>query len=156
MVVMMWVYLFLQVSTGTVPVSLVFLTVSLPSSTRAGNPLLYITSIKTSPVRIHNQQTSHFYTQSIINMSEHTSLHVEMIWHDISHNRLKKSIVQAVNWSTRLRSLKNLIQPDSQRRVSEEQMNWSVHVDFHLKKSWNPRMWKTFAFVIDRDTQRKY
>uniref|UniRef100_A0A8C2G0R6 VWFA domain-containing protein n=1 Tax=Cyprinus carpio TaxID=7962 RepID=A0A8C2G0R6_CYPCA len=60
----------LKVSTGTVPVSLVFLTVSLPSSTRAGNPLLYITSIKTSPVRIHNQQTSHFYTQSIINMKE--------------------------------------------------------------------------------------
>uniref|UniRef100_A0A8C2FYT4 VWFA domain-containing protein n=1 Tax=Cyprinus carpio TaxID=7962 RepID=A0A8C2FYT4_CYPCA len=40
----------LKVSTGTVPVSLVFLTVSLPSSTRAGNPLLYITSIKTSPI----------------------------------------------------------------------------------------------------------
>uniref|UniRef100_A0A8C2FYQ6 VWFA domain-containing protein n=1 Tax=Cyprinus carpio TaxID=7962 RepID=A0A8C2FYQ6_CYPCA len=44
----------LKVSTGTVPVSLVFLTVSLPSSTRAGNPLLYITSIKTSPAeKIH-------------------------------------------------------------------------------------------------------
>ncbi|XDV53921.1 hypothetical protein PO909_022316 [Leuciscus waleckii] len=39
----------LKVSTGTVPVSLVYLNVSLPSSTKAGNPLLYITSIKTSP-----------------------------------------------------------------------------------------------------------
>ncbi|KAK7120266.1 hypothetical protein R3I94_020310 [Phoxinus phoxinus] len=39
----------LKVSTGTVPVSLVYLNVSLPTSTRAGNPLLYITSIKTSP-----------------------------------------------------------------------------------------------------------
>ncbi|XP_077099162.1 integrin alpha-2 [Siphateles boraxobius] len=39
----------LKVSTGTVPVSLVYLNVSLPNSTRAGNPLLYITSIKTSP-----------------------------------------------------------------------------------------------------------
>ncbi|KAG1970863.1 integrin alpha-2 [Pimephales promelas] len=38
----------LKVSTGTVPVSLVYLNVSLPNSTRAGNPLLYITSIKTS------------------------------------------------------------------------------------------------------------
>lgn len=54
MVVLMWVYLFLQVSTGTVPVSLVYLTVSLPNSTKAGNPLIYMTSIKTSPVRIHN------------------------------------------------------------------------------------------------------
>uniref|UniRef100_A0A673MYQ0 Integrin alpha-2-like n=1 Tax=Sinocyclocheilus rhinocerous TaxID=307959 RepID=A0A673MYQ0_9TELE len=60
----------LKVSPGTVPVSLVYLTVSLPNSTRAGNPLLYITSIKTSPVRIHNQQTSHFYTQSILIMKE--------------------------------------------------------------------------------------
>ncbi|XP_058646196.1 integrin alpha-2, partial [Onychostoma macrolepis] len=44
----------LKVSTGTVPVSLVYLTVSLPNSTRAGNPLLYTTSIKTSPAeKIH-------------------------------------------------------------------------------------------------------
>uniref|UniRef100_A0A673N4C8 Integrin alpha-2-like n=1 Tax=Sinocyclocheilus rhinocerous TaxID=307959 RepID=A0A673N4C8_9TELE len=44
----------LKVSPGTVPVSLVYLTVSLPNSTRAGNPLLYITSIKTSPAeKIH-------------------------------------------------------------------------------------------------------
>uniref|UniRef100_A0A671PQT1 Integrin alpha-2-like n=1 Tax=Sinocyclocheilus anshuiensis TaxID=1608454 RepID=A0A671PQT1_9TELE len=63
----------LKVSPGTVPVSLVYLTVSLPNSTRAGNPLLYITSIKASPVRIHNQQTSHLYTQSILNMSERMS-----------------------------------------------------------------------------------
>lgn len=50
------VYLFLQVSTGTVPVSLIYLTVSLPNSTRAGNPLLYTTSIKPSPVRNYNKQ----------------------------------------------------------------------------------------------------
>ncbi|XP_051765574.1 integrin alpha-2-like isoform X1 [Ctenopharyngodon idella] len=44
----------IKVSTGTVPVSLIYLNVSLPSSTRAGNPLLYTTSIKTSPAeKIH-------------------------------------------------------------------------------------------------------
>ncbi|XP_016144322.1 integrin alpha-2-like [Sinocyclocheilus grahami] len=44
----------LKVSTGVVPVSLVYLTVSLPNSTKAGNPLLYTTSIKTSPAeKIH-------------------------------------------------------------------------------------------------------
>uniref|UniRef100_A0A671PVY7 Integrin alpha-2-like n=1 Tax=Sinocyclocheilus anshuiensis TaxID=1608454 RepID=A0A671PVY7_9TELE len=40
----------LKVSPGTVPVSLVYLTVSLPNSTRAGNPLLYITSIKAEKI----------------------------------------------------------------------------------------------------------
>ncbi|XP_067254283.1 integrin alpha-2 isoform X3 [Chanodichthys erythropterus] len=44
----------LKVSTGTIPVSLIYLTVSLPNSTRAGNPLLYTTSIKSSPAeKIH-------------------------------------------------------------------------------------------------------
>lgn len=33
--------------------------------------------------------TSHFYTQSIINMSEQ-SVHVEIIWHDISHKQAEK------------------------------------------------------------------
>uniref|UniRef100_A0A672L0A7 Integrin, alpha 2 (CD49B, alpha 2 subunit of VLA-2 receptor), tandem duplicate 2 n=1 Tax=Sinocyclocheilus grahami TaxID=75366 RepID=A0A672L0A7_SINGR len=40
----------LKVSPGMVPVSLVYLTVSLPNSTRAGNPLLYITSIKAEKI----------------------------------------------------------------------------------------------------------
>nr|XP_021327895.1 integrin alpha-2-like isoform X2 [Danio rerio] len=39
----------LKVSTGTVPVSLVYLNISLPNNTRAGNPLLYTSRIKTSP-----------------------------------------------------------------------------------------------------------
>ncbi|XP_065146398.1 integrin alpha-2 isoform X1 [Paramisgurnus dabryanus] len=39
----------LKISTGTVPVSLIYLTVSLPNSTKTGNPLLYVTSVKTSP-----------------------------------------------------------------------------------------------------------
>ncbi|KAI2660006.1 Integrin alpha-2 [Labeo rohita] len=44
----------LKVSTGNVPVSLVYFTVSLPITTKAGNPLLYTTSIKTSPAeKIH-------------------------------------------------------------------------------------------------------
>uniref|UniRef100_A0A8C1WCZ3 Integrin subunit alpha 2 n=1 Tax=Cyprinus carpio TaxID=7962 RepID=A0A8C1WCZ3_CYPCA len=44
----------LKVSTGTVPISLLYLTVSLPNSTKEGNPLLYTTSIKTSPAeKIH-------------------------------------------------------------------------------------------------------
>ncbi len=98
--------------------------------------------------------TSHFYTQSIINMN---SL---CMWKSFDMifpaNRLKKSNVQRVNRSTRLRSAKNLIQPDSKRRALEERMNWSVLVALHLKKSWNPRMPKIFAFVIDCDTQRKY
>ncbi|XP_043106107.1 integrin alpha-2 isoform X2 [Puntigrus tetrazona] len=43
-----------KVSTGSVPVSLVYLTVSLPDSTKAGNPLLYTTSVKASPAeKIH-------------------------------------------------------------------------------------------------------
>uniref|UniRef100_A0A8C1INJ8 Integrin subunit alpha 2 n=1 Tax=Cyprinus carpio TaxID=7962 RepID=A0A8C1INJ8_CYPCA len=44
----------LKVSTGTVPISLLYLTVSLPNSTKEGNPLLYTTSIRTSPAeKIH-------------------------------------------------------------------------------------------------------
>ncbi|XP_051541348.1 integrin alpha-2 [Myxocyprinus asiaticus] len=38
----------LKVSTGTIPASLVYLTVSLPNSTKAGNPLLYVTSVRKS------------------------------------------------------------------------------------------------------------
>ncbi|XP_026075197.1 integrin alpha-2-like [Carassius auratus] len=53
----------LKVSTGTVPVSLVYLNVSLPNSTRAGNPLLYITSIKTSPAENINCSGSHLIDQ---------------------------------------------------------------------------------------------
>ncbi|XP_059400198.1 integrin alpha-2-like isoform X2 [Carassius carassius] len=53
----------LKVSTGTVPVSLVYLTVSLPNSTRAGNPLLYITSIKTSPAENIHCSGSHLIDQ---------------------------------------------------------------------------------------------
>uniref|UniRef100_A0AAR2IUK5 VWFA domain-containing protein n=1 Tax=Pygocentrus nattereri TaxID=42514 RepID=A0AAR2IUK5_PYGNA len=44
----------LKVSGGIFPVSLVYLNVSLPSSTKAGNPLIYITSVTTAPVSIHN------------------------------------------------------------------------------------------------------
>ncbi|TRZ03377.1 hypothetical protein DNTS_029852, partial [Danionella cerebrum] len=44
----------LKVTTGTVPVSLVYLNFSLPTNTRAGNPLLYTTSIQKTPVdKIH-------------------------------------------------------------------------------------------------------
>ncbi|XP_052464492.1 integrin alpha-2 [Carassius gibelio] len=53
----------LKVSTGTVPVSLVYLNVSLPNSTRAGNPLLYITSIKTSPAENIHCSGSHLIDQ---------------------------------------------------------------------------------------------
>ncbi|XP_052464489.1 integrin alpha-2 [Carassius gibelio] len=53
----------LKVSTGTVPVSLVYLNVSLPNSTRAGNPLLYITSIKTSPAENIKCSGSHLIDQ---------------------------------------------------------------------------------------------
>uniref|UniRef100_A0A8B9JRV0 Integrin, alpha 2 (CD49B, alpha 2 subunit of VLA-2 receptor), tandem duplicate 2 n=1 Tax=Astyanax mexicanus TaxID=7994 RepID=A0A8B9JRV0_ASTMX len=44
----------LQVSGGVFPVSLVHLNVQLPISTKAGNPLIYITSVSTAPVRMHN------------------------------------------------------------------------------------------------------
>ncbi|XP_057176987.1 integrin alpha-2 isoform X2 [Triplophysa rosa] len=40
----------LQVSTGTFPINKAVLTVSLPTSTKTGNPLLYVTSVKTVPV----------------------------------------------------------------------------------------------------------
>uniref|UniRef100_A0A673YBF0 Integrin subunit alpha 2 n=1 Tax=Salmo trutta TaxID=8032 RepID=A0A673YBF0_SALTR len=39
----------MKVSTGNFPVSLAYLTVSLPSSTARGNPLLYVTGVKTEP-----------------------------------------------------------------------------------------------------------
>uniref|UniRef100_A0A8C8K4D9 Integrin subunit alpha 2 n=1 Tax=Oncorhynchus tshawytscha TaxID=74940 RepID=A0A8C8K4D9_ONCTS len=47
----------LKVSTGNFPVSLAYLTVSLPSATARGNPLLYVTGVKTEPVGINNQST---------------------------------------------------------------------------------------------------
>ncbi|XP_067289471.1 integrin alpha-2 [Pseudorasbora parva] len=40
----------LRVSTGTFPINRARLTVLLPTSTKAGNPLLYVTSVKTAPV----------------------------------------------------------------------------------------------------------
>ncbi|XP_077099168.1 integrin alpha-2 isoform X1 [Siphateles boraxobius] len=40
----------LRVSTGTLPINQARLTVSLPTSTKAGNHLLYVTSVKTAPV----------------------------------------------------------------------------------------------------------
>ncbi|XDV53922.1 hypothetical protein PO909_022317 [Leuciscus waleckii] len=40
----------LRVSTGTFPINQAQLTVSLPTSTKAGNHLLYVTSVKTAPV----------------------------------------------------------------------------------------------------------
>uniref|UniRef100_A0A8C2AWT0 Integrin subunit alpha 2 n=1 Tax=Cyprinus carpio TaxID=7962 RepID=A0A8C2AWT0_CYPCA len=42
-------HVFLQVSTGTFPVNQALLTVLLPNSTKAANPLLYVTSVKTAP-----------------------------------------------------------------------------------------------------------
>ncbi|XP_067254290.1 integrin alpha-2 [Chanodichthys erythropterus] len=40
----------LRVSTGTFPINQAHLTVLLPTNTKAGNPLLYVTSVKTAPV----------------------------------------------------------------------------------------------------------
>ncbi|XP_056109342.1 integrin alpha-2-like, partial [Rhinichthys klamathensis goyatoka] len=40
----------LRVSTGTFPINQAHLTVSLPTSTKAGNHLLYVTSVETAPV----------------------------------------------------------------------------------------------------------
>uniref|UniRef100_A0A9J7YIH1 Integrin subunit alpha 2 n=1 Tax=Cyprinus carpio carpio TaxID=630221 RepID=A0A9J7YIH1_CYPCA len=45
-------HVFLQVSTGTFPINQARLTVSLPTSTKAGNPLLYVTSVQTAPVSV--------------------------------------------------------------------------------------------------------
>uniref|UniRef100_A0A9J7YRU5 Integrin subunit alpha 2 n=1 Tax=Cyprinus carpio carpio TaxID=630221 RepID=A0A9J7YRU5_CYPCA len=42
----------LRVSTGTFPINQARLTVSLPTSTKAGNPLLYVTSVQTAPVSV--------------------------------------------------------------------------------------------------------
>ena len=41
-----------QVSTGNLPISLAYLTVSMPLKTAAGNPLLYVTDIRTAPVSL--------------------------------------------------------------------------------------------------------
>lgn len=125
----MRVYLFLQVSTGTVPVSLIYLTISLPKSTKAGNPLLYTTSIKPSPVRSYNQQFL-LHTMYLIIHHKYMTKQCLSMWKlfddNISCNRLKKSIVQTAIRLILLRSVKKLIQPNSQRRVLEEQRNWSV------------------------------
>uniref|UniRef100_A0A672L2T6 Integrin subunit alpha 2 n=1 Tax=Sinocyclocheilus grahami TaxID=75366 RepID=A0A672L2T6_SINGR len=42
-------HVFLQVSTGTFPINQARLTVSLPTRSKARNPLLYVTSVKTAP-----------------------------------------------------------------------------------------------------------
>uniref|UniRef100_A0A673YBK7 Integrin subunit alpha 2 n=1 Tax=Salmo trutta TaxID=8032 RepID=A0A673YBK7_SALTR len=56
----------MKVSTGNFPVSLAYLTVSLPSSTARGNPLLYVTGVKTEPVSINNQSTSSFSKENLM------------------------------------------------------------------------------------------
>ncbi|RXN21390.1 integrin alpha-2-like protein [Labeo rohita] len=61
----------LRVSTGTFPINQAHLTVSLPTSTKAGNPLLYVTSIKTAPVVNVRCDSSHLIDPLKISEKNH-------------------------------------------------------------------------------------
>ncbi|KAL6472746.1 hypothetical protein MHYP_G00189340 [Metynnis hypsauchen] len=63
----------LKVSGGIFPVSLVYLNVSLPSSTKAGNPLIYITSVTTAPAGDVNCETSTLTDPLKIKEKEYTA-----------------------------------------------------------------------------------
>ncbi|XP_016413141.1 integrin alpha-2-like [Sinocyclocheilus rhinocerous] len=63
----------LQVSTGTFPIDQAHLTVSLPTSTKAGNPLLYVISVKTAPVVNVWCDSSHLIDPLKIREKTHTA-----------------------------------------------------------------------------------
>ncbi|XP_057176989.1 integrin alpha-2 [Triplophysa rosa] len=63
----------LKVSTGTLAVSPVYLAVSLPISTKAGNPLLYVTSVKTSPPEKIHCADNHLIDPFKINQKPYTA-----------------------------------------------------------------------------------
>ncbi|XP_016339007.1 integrin alpha-2-like [Sinocyclocheilus anshuiensis] len=63
----------LRVSTGTFPINQAHLTVSLPTSTKAGNPLLYVTSVKTAPVVNVWCDSSHLIDPLKIREKAHTA-----------------------------------------------------------------------------------
>lgn len=63
----------LRVSTGTFPINQAHLTVSLPTSTKAGNPLLYVTSVQTAPVVNVRCDSSHLIDPLKIREKTHTA-----------------------------------------------------------------------------------
>uniref|UniRef100_A0A9J7YUY5 Integrin subunit alpha 2 n=1 Tax=Cyprinus carpio carpio TaxID=630221 RepID=A0A9J7YUY5_CYPCA len=63
----------LRVSTGTFPINQARLTVSLPTSTKAGNPLLYVTSVQTAPVVNVWCDSSHLIDPLKIREKTHTA-----------------------------------------------------------------------------------
>uniref|UniRef100_A0A8C1ZAR7 Integrin subunit alpha 2 n=1 Tax=Cyprinus carpio TaxID=7962 RepID=A0A8C1ZAR7_CYPCA len=63
----------LRVSTGTFPINQARLTVSLPTSTKAGNPLLYVTSVQTAPVVNVQCDSSHLIDPLKIREKTHTA-----------------------------------------------------------------------------------
>ncbi|XP_072514828.1 integrin alpha-2 [Salminus brasiliensis] len=67
----------LKVSGGIFPVSLVFLNVFLPMSTKAGNPLIYITSVATAPTGDVQCETSTLTDPLKIEKKEHTAKFTE-------------------------------------------------------------------------------
>ncbi|KTG31954.1 hypothetical protein cypCar_00040577 [Cyprinus carpio] len=63
----------LRVSTGTFPVNQALLTVLLPNSTKAANPLLYVTSVKTAPAVNVQCDSSHLTDPLKIREKTHTA-----------------------------------------------------------------------------------
>ncbi|XP_016374303.1 integrin alpha-2 [Sinocyclocheilus rhinocerous] len=63
----------LRVSTGTFPINQASLTVSLPTRSKAGNPLLYVTSVKTAPVANVQCDSSHLIDPLKIREETHTA-----------------------------------------------------------------------------------
>ncbi|KAI4876367.1 hypothetical protein NFI96_017833, partial [Prochilodus magdalenae] len=63
----------LKVSGGIFPVSLVYLDVSLPSSTKAGNPLIYVSSVTTAPPSDVNCESSPLIDPFKIKEKEYTA-----------------------------------------------------------------------------------
>ncbi|XP_059400200.1 integrin alpha-2-like [Carassius carassius] len=63
----------LRVSTGTFQINQALLTVSLPTSTKAGNPLLYVTSVRTAPVLNVQCNSSHLIDPLKIKEKTHTA-----------------------------------------------------------------------------------
>ncbi|XP_059395525.1 integrin alpha-2 isoform X1 [Carassius carassius] len=63
----------LRVSTGTFPINQARLTISLPSSTKAANPLLYVTSVQTAPVVNVQCDSSHLIDPLRIREKTHTA-----------------------------------------------------------------------------------
>ncbi|KAF4108005.1 integrin alpha-2 isoform X1 [Onychostoma macrolepis] len=115
----------LRVSTGTFPINQAHLTVSLPTSTKAGNPLLYVTSVQTAPVVNVRCDSSHLIDPLKIREKTHTASFTKE-----SFRRTAELDCQAAKCETMTCVLKDL----------EMKTNYLVNITTRI---WNG----TFAFA---------